>query len=105
MTNYIGNRFMRKTYFLTKIKIKENMGWCDDFKSKDYNKLIKIPFKYSYEKLFRTDHIYDVVILINYNYKPIIRNKGSAIFLHLAKKNYQKTAGCIALKKKHLLKI
>jgi L,D-peptidoglycan transpeptidase YkuD (ErfK/YbiS/YcfS/YnhG family) len=90
---------------ITKVKIKKNMGWCDDFKSKDYNKLIKIPFKYSYEKLFRTDHIYDVVILINYNYKPIIRNKGSAIFLHIAKNNYQKTAGCIALKKQHLLKI
>jgi L,D-peptidoglycan transpeptidase YkuD (ErfK/YbiS/YcfS/YnhG family) len=102
---YRSDRIKNLTTRITKIKIKENMGWCDDFKSKDYNKLIKIPFKYSYEKLFRTDHIYDVVILINYNYKPIIRNKGSAIFLHLAKKNYQKTAGCIALKKKHLLKI
>ena len=102
---YRSDRIKNLTTRITKIKIKENMGWCDDFKSKDYNKLIKIPFKYSYEKLFRTDHIYDVVILINYNYKPIIRNKGSAIFLHIAKKNYQKTAGCIALNKKHLLKI
>ena len=102
---YRSDRIKNLTTRITKIKIKKNMGWCDDFKSKDYNKLIKIPFKYSYEKLFRADHIYDVVILINYNYKPIIRNKGSAIFLHIAKKNYQKTAGCIALKKKHLLKI
>ena len=102
---YRSDRIKNLTTRITKIKIKKNMGWCDDFKSKDYNKLIKIPFKYSYEKLFRTDHIYDVVILINYNYKPIIRNKGSAIFIHIAKKNYQKTAGCIALKKKHLLKI
>ena len=102
---YRSDRIKNLTTRITKIKIKENMGWCDDFKSKDYNKLIKIPFKYSYEKLFRTDHIYDLVILINYNYKPIIRNKGSAIFIHIAKKNYQKTAGCIALKKKHLLKI
>ena len=102
---YRSDRIKNLTTRITKIKIKKNMGWCDDFKSKDYNKLIKIPFKYSYEKLFRTDHIYDLVILINYNYKPIIRNKGSAIFIHIAKKNYQKTAGCIALKKKHLLKI
>jgi L,D-peptidoglycan transpeptidase YkuD (ErfK/YbiS/YcfS/YnhG family) len=102
---YRSDRIKNLTTRITKIKIKKNMGWCDDFKSKDYNKLIKIPFKYSYEKLFRADHIYDVVILINYNYKPIIRNKGSAIFVHIAKKNYQKTAGCIALKKKHLLKI
>jgi L,D-peptidoglycan transpeptidase YkuD (ErfK/YbiS/YcfS/YnhG family) len=102
---YRSDRIKNLTTRITKIKIKKNMGWCDDLKSKDYNKLIKIPFKYSYEKLFRTDHIYDVVILINYNYKPIIRNKGSAIFLHIAKNNYQKTAGCIALKKQHLLKI
>jgi L,D-peptidoglycan transpeptidase YkuD (ErfK/YbiS/YcfS/YnhG family) len=79
------------------------MGWCDDFKSKDYNKLIKIPFKYSYERLFRKDHIYDLVILINYNYRPTIRNKGSAIFIHIAKKNYQKTAGCIAVKEFYLI--
>ena len=102
---YRSDRIKNLTTRITKIKIKKNMGWCDDFKSKDYNKLIKIPFKYSYEKLFRADHIYDVVILINYNYKPIIRNKGSAIFVHIAKKNYQKTAGCIALKKQHILKI
>ena len=36
---------------------------------------------------------------------PIIKNKGSAIFIHVAKKNYKKTEGCIALKKIHLLKI
>jgi L,D-peptidoglycan transpeptidase YkuD (ErfK/YbiS/YcfS/YnhG family) len=35
--------------------------------------------------------------------KPIIKNKGSAIFIHVAKKNYKKTAGCIALKKAHLI--
>ena len=36
---------------------------------------------------------------------PIIKNKGSAIFIHVAKKNYKKTEGCVALKKEHLLKI
>ena len=102
---YRADRIKNLTTRITKIKIKKNMGWCDDFKSKDYNKLIKIPFKYSYERLFRKDHIYDLVILINYNYRPTIRNKGSAIFIHIAKKNYQKTAGCIAVKKKNLLRI
>jgi L,D-peptidoglycan transpeptidase YkuD (ErfK/YbiS/YcfS/YnhG family) len=37
--------------------------------------------------------------------KPIIKNKGSAIFIHIAKKNYKKTAGCIALKKVDLIKL
>jgi L,D-peptidoglycan transpeptidase YkuD (ErfK/YbiS/YcfS/YnhG family) len=44
-------------------------------------------------------------VVLNYNIDPIIKNKGSAIFLHIAKKSYQKTKGCIALKKEHLIKI
>jgi L,D-peptidoglycan transpeptidase YkuD (ErfK/YbiS/YcfS/YnhG family) len=35
--------------------------------------------------------------------KPTFKNKGSAIFIHIAKKNYKKTAGCIALKKADLI--
>jgi L,D-peptidoglycan transpeptidase YkuD (ErfK/YbiS/YcfS/YnhG family) len=36
---------------------------------------------------------------------PIIKNKGSAIFIHIAKKNYSPTKGCIALSKIDLLEI
>ena len=87
------------------IKIKKNMGWCDDPKSKKYNQLVKIPNKYRYEELNRKDSIYDLVLVLNYNIKPIIKNKGSAIFIHIANKNYKKTAGCIGLKKSHLINI
>ena len=67
------------------------MGWCDDPLSKKYNQLIKIPYKFSYEKLYRKDHIYDIVVVLNYNMKPVVKKKGSAIFMHIAKKNYSKT--------------
>ena len=86
-------------------KIKKNMGWCDDPKSKKYNRLVKLPNKYGYEELHRKDNIYDLVLVLNYNMKPIIKNKGSAIFIHIANKNYKKTAGCIGLKKSHLINI
>ena len=86
-------------------KIKKNMGWCDDPKSKKYNQLVKVPNEYGYEKLYRKDNIYDLVLVLNYNMKPIIKNKGSAIFIHIANKNYKKTAGCIGLKKSHLINI
>ena len=43
--------------------------------------------------------------MLNYNLNPTIKNKGSAIFLHIAKKNYKKTEGCIAVKKIELRKI
>jgi len=85
--------------------IKKNMGWCDDSRSKDYNKIIRLPFNFSHEKLYKKENIYDIILVLNYNMNPIVKNKGSAIFIHIAKKNYKKTKGCIALKKRDLLKI
>ena len=90
---------------LKKIAIQKNMGWCDDIKSKKYNKLISFPFKYSAEKLWRKDNIYDVAIVLNYNLNPVKKNKGSAIFLHIAKKNYIPTRGCIAINRKDMLNL
>ena len=51
------------------------MGWCDDFRSKDYNKEIKFPFNYRAEKLYRSDNIYDIIIEINYNKSPTIKKE------------------------------
>ena len=73
------------------------MGWCDDPMSKKYNKLIRFPFSGSAEKLFLKKNIYDIILIINFNLKPVIKNKGSAIFLHISKKNYEPTNGCIAV--------
>ena len=87
---------------LKKIAIKKSMGWCDEPKSKSYNKLIKFPFSYNAEKLYKRSSIYDIVLITSYNLRPTIKNKGSAIFLHVAKKNYTPTKGCIAVSKKDL---
>jgi len=87
------------------IKITKKMGWCDDPSSKNYNQLIKLPTKYGHEKLYRKDNIYDLIIIINYNMNPTVKNKGSAIFIHLTNKFYKKTKGCIALKKNNLIKL
>ena len=90
---------------IKKTTIKKNMGWCDDPKSKDYNKLIKFPFNYKSEKLYRSNNIYDIILVLNFNMQPIKKNKGSAIFIHIAKKNYEKTAGCVAVRKKDIIKL
>ena len=87
---------------LKKIKIKRNFGWCDDPSSKHYNQMIRFPFKYSAEKLWIKENTYDIILVVNYNLKPVIKFKGSAIFLHIAKKNYQSTKGCIAISKKDI---
>jgi len=103
---YYRNDRIKKIYSKIKLlKINKKMGWCDDPNSKKYNQLIKLPSKYTHEKLYRKDNVYDLVIVLNHNMNPIIKNKGSAIFIHVAKKNYKKTAGCVALKKKHLVKL
>ena len=81
------------------------MGWGDDSESKKYNQEIHFPFKYNAEKLYRRDKIYDIFIDIKYNRSPIIKDKGSVIFLHLCNKKYKPTRGCIAIQKKDFLKI
>jgi L,D-peptidoglycan transpeptidase YkuD (ErfK/YbiS/YcfS/YnhG family) len=102
---YRKNRVKKLSSKFKLIEITKNMGWCDDPKSRKYNKLIKLPNKYSHEILYRKDNIYDLILVLNYNIKPTIKNKGSAIFIHVAKKNYKKTAGCVALKKANLIKL
>ena len=78
------------------------MGWCDDTNNIKYNKLIKVNNKIKHERLYLKNNKYDLLIPIHYNMKPVIKNKGSAIFIHLTK-NFKSTAGCIAISKKDFL--
>ena len=36
---------------------------------------------------------------------PVRKHKGSAIFLHIATKNYKSTEGCLAVSKKDMIKV
>ncbi len=105
----IENLYFRKdrkekpSTLLKCIQIKKSMGWCDDVNfPKKYNKLIKIEKKIKYEKLKRKDYKYDFLIPIKYNFNEPIIGIGSCIFIHLTK-NYEPTAGCVALKEKDFL--
>ena len=94
---------IKKPYTRLKcIEITSKMGWCDDVKSKNYNKLIKTNEKVKHEKLKRKDHKYDLLIPIKYNFIKPKKGIGSCIFIHLTK-NYKPTAGCVALRKKDFL--
>ena len=102
---YRKDRISRLKSKIKKIIINKRMGWCDDSASKYYNKLITFPFKYSAEKLYKKNNTYDIILVLNYNINPTIKYKGSAIFIHISKNNYQKTKGCIAIKKDVMKKI
>ena len=99
---YRKDRLPKLSTKLKKIEIMKNFGWCDDVKSKFYNKPIKTNINVRHEKLYRSDKKYDLLIPIEYNSKRPKKNEGSAIFLHLTS-NYKKTQGCVAIKEKDML--
>ncbi len=85
--------------------IAENDGWCDDPLSADYNRLVRLPQDAHHEELWRTDGLYDVVGVLGWNDAPVVKGRGSAIFLHVARSDYAPTDGCVALALADLLHV
>jgi len=101
---YRSDRIKNLKTKLKKIKITKNMAWCDNSNDKNYNKLIFLK-KPNKEMLYRKDRLYDIIVVINYNIRPIKKGNGSAIFIHIAKRKYSRTMGCVALNKKDLVQL
>ena len=80
-------------------------GWCDDPSHPLYNQRIKRPFSANHEILWRTDHVYDVIIPLGYNDHPPVAGYGSAIFMHLMRPDGVGTEGCVALGREDLLQL
>jgi L,D-peptidoglycan transpeptidase YkuD (ErfK/YbiS/YcfS/YnhG family) len=85
--------------------IRKNMGWCDDSTNPLYNRLIVKPFSRSHEDLWREDHLYDIVIVLDYNIHPRRKRRGSAIFVHCAREGFAATEGCVAVRYDDLRKL
>jgi L,D-peptidoglycan transpeptidase YkuD (ErfK/YbiS/YcfS/YnhG family) len=73
-------------------------GWCEDAHHGRYNCAIRLPSPAGHETMWRADRLYDVVGVLDWNFSPRIRGRGSAIFLHLCREGFGPTAGCIALR-------
>lgn len=80
-------------------------GWCDDPASADYNRPVTLPCAASHEEMWRTDSLYDLVVVIGHNDSPVVPQMGSAVFLHVASPDGAPTAGCVAFDKADLLDI
>jgi L,D-peptidoglycan transpeptidase YkuD (ErfK/YbiS/YcfS/YnhG family) len=102
---YRPDRLSRPETALPTQALRQDDGWCDDAAHTDYNKAVKLPFAASHEKLWREDHVYDLICVLGYNDDPIIPGHGSAIFMHLARENYSGTEGCVALSLEGLLEL
>ncbi len=72
-------------------------GWCDDPEDPRYNCHVKIPYYGRHEALWRQDSVYDIIGVLDWNLRPVVPHRGSAIFLHVATPDYAPTSGCIAL--------
>ena len=72
-------------------------GWCDAPGDPAYNRPVKLPYPASAERLWRDDHVYDLIGVLAHNDDPPVPGMGSAIFLHLAREDYSGTEGCVAL--------
>lgn len=72
-------------------------GWCDDPDDGAYNRMVRLPHGARAERLWREDGLYDVVVALGWNDQPVVRGRGSAIFLHVAPPGDGPTEGCIAL--------
>jgi L,D-peptidoglycan transpeptidase YkuD (ErfK/YbiS/YcfS/YnhG family) len=80
-------------------------GWCDASGHRRYNRPVMLPFAQSHERLWRDDHVYDVVIEIGWNDRPAVPGRGSAIFFHLARPGYAPTEGCVAISARDMRKL
>jgi L,D-peptidoglycan transpeptidase YkuD (ErfK/YbiS/YcfS/YnhG family) len=102
---YRADRVRRPQTRLPLRPIRPEDGWCDDPADRNYNRPVRHPYPASAERLWRADHLYDVVVVLTHNARPRVRGGGSAVFMHLARPEYTPTEGCIALRRAHLLQL
>ncbi len=80
-------------------------GWCDAVEDGNYNRPVKLPYRARAERMWRDDGLYDVVVVVDYNMRPRVRGRGSAIFIHVARDGFLPTEGCVALKRDALRRL
>ncbi|MDD3444433.1 MAG: L,D-transpeptidase family protein [Zavarzinia sp.] len=102
---YRPDRMLAPACALPVSAIGPNDGWCDDPGDPAYNRPVTLPFPASHERMWRDDHLYDVVVVVGHNDAPPVPGAGSAIFMHLRPEDGGPTAGCVALALPDLLTV
>jgi L,D-peptidoglycan transpeptidase YkuD (ErfK/YbiS/YcfS/YnhG family) len=102
---YRADRLPRPRTHLPVTAVHKDSGWCDDPNDRAYNRPVRLPFAAGHEHLWREDHLYDVIVVIDYNLAPVRRGAGSAIFLHLAREDFAPTEGCVAVSRETMLRL
>jgi L,D-peptidoglycan transpeptidase YkuD (ErfK/YbiS/YcfS/YnhG family) len=100
-----ADRHPRPTTFLPVRAIGPEHAWCEEVSSRHYNQPVRLDQNQAGDRLRRDDHLYDFIIEIDHNTKPRIAGRGSAVFLHLARRDFSPTAGCVAMTKGAMLRL
>jgi L,D-peptidoglycan transpeptidase YkuD (ErfK/YbiS/YcfS/YnhG family) len=87
------------------IPLRRDQGWCEDPRSPRYNRPVRLPAADCTDRMWRNDHLYDLVFVLDQNFSPRARGRGSAIFFHLARPGLTATAGCIAISPSDMRKL
>ena len=90
---------------LPMMAIDRTMLWCDAPEDANYNRPVSPPFRKSHEAMMRDDHLYDICLVMDWNMSRRSRNLGSAIFFHLARPGYSPTEGCVAIRRRDMLRL
>jgi L,D-peptidoglycan transpeptidase YkuD (ErfK/YbiS/YcfS/YnhG family) len=100
-----ADRHIRPRTFLPVRAIGPADAWCEDPADRHYNQPIRLARGQSGDRLTREDHLYDFIIEIDHNTIPCVPGRGSAVFLHLARKNFGPTAGCVSMTQSAMLRL
>jgi L,D-peptidoglycan transpeptidase YkuD (ErfK/YbiS/YcfS/YnhG family) len=77
-------------------RITPEVAWCEDPASRRYNRPFRRSANEPGDRLWRDDHLYDLILELDHNTRPRVAGRGSAVFLHLARPDRSATAGCVA---------
>lgn len=83
-------------------RIDPTIAWSEDPADRRYNRPFRRERNESGDRLWRDDHLYDLIIELDHNTRPRIAGRGSAVFIHVARDGFKPTAGCVALKRDRL---
>lgn len=102
---YRADRMPRPRTPLPVRAIHADDGWCENPDDRRYNHAIKLTPDAPGDRLKRDDDLYDLVIELDHNTRPRVKNRGSAVFIHVARPGFAPTAGCVALRTNDLRRL
>jgi L,D-peptidoglycan transpeptidase YkuD (ErfK/YbiS/YcfS/YnhG family) len=100
-----ADRLARPRTLLPVKRIAPDLAWSEDPRDRRYNHPFRRSANEPGDRLWRGDHLYDLIVELDHNTRPRIAGRGSAVFLHVARRDRSATAGCVALAAKDLRRL